>query len=141
MTIANALTQIASVVSGVSGIKAAPANPAENINEYPFCLIYVMEGTTEISETGTRLHLFNVAIDLLTVRRDISLDMAILTPFLDSIPQALLSEVSSGGDLFQGGIDTWGMLREEFLPFYPYAGVDMIGYRFTMEACKLRVNL
>jgi hypothetical protein len=141
MTIASALTAIAATVAGVSGVKRAPDNPAENINEYPFALIYVMDGNINIGPVGTKKSLLSISIDLLTVRRDISLDMAILTPYLDSIPLALVGEVSIGGDLFSGTINTFGNLKLEFLPFYPYAGAEMIGYRFVMEDVKLLLNL
>jgi hypothetical protein len=141
MTIATALTAISAVVAGVSGIKRAPDNPMENINEYPFALTYVMDGTLNIGPVGTKKSLLNIAIDLLTPRRDISLDMAILTPYLDSIPTALVSEISYSGDIFSGTINTFGSLRLEFLPFYDYAGAQMIGYRFIMENVKLLVNL
>jgi hypothetical protein len=141
MTITSALTAIAAVVAGVSGIKRAPDNPMENINEYPFALIYVMDGAINIGPIGTKKSLINIAIDLLTVRRDISLDMAILTPYLDSLALALVSELSTGGDQFTNTISTFGVLRLEFLPIYPYAGAEMIGYRFVMEDVKLLLNL
>lgn len=141
MTISTALTAISAVVAGVSGIKRAPDNPMENINEYPFALTYVMDGFLNIGPIGTKKSLINIAIDLLTPRRDISLDMAILTPYLDSIPTALVSEVSVGGDVFSGTISTYENLRLEFLPFYDYAGAPMIGYRFTLENVKLLTNL
>ena len=141
MTITTALTAISGTVAGVSGIKRAPDNPMENINEYPFALIYVMDGTLNIGPVGTKKSLLNIAIDLLTPRRDISLDMAILTPYLDSIPLALVSEVSPGGDVFSGNINTFGSIHLEFLPMYDYAGAQMIGYRFIMEDVKLLVNL
>ena len=141
MTVTAALTAIAATVAGVSGVKTAPANPQENINEYPFALVYAMEGVQNIGPIGARKVLFNVAIDLLTIRRDISIDMAILTPFLDSIPGALSGEIHTSGDLFSGTIQTFENVRFEFLPAYPYAGADMIGYRFVMENIKILVDL
>lgn len=141
MTIAAALTAISATVAGVSGIKSAPDNPQENINEYPFALTYVMDGTLNIGPIGTRKSLLNISIDLLTVRRDISLDMAILTPYLDSIPHALASEISYTGDRFSNTLETFEKITLQFLPFYDYAGAQMIGYRFIMENVKLLVNL
>jgi hypothetical protein len=141
VTIATALTAIAAVVAGVSGIKRAPDTPSENINEYPFALTYVMDGAINIGPIGTKKSLLSISIDLLTVRRDIALDMAILTPYLDSIPLALVSELSTGGDQFSNTISTFGNLHIEFLPLYPYAGAEMIGYRFVMEEVKFLMNL
>lgn len=141
MTITTALAAIAGVVAGVSGIKTAPANPRESINEYPFAVTYVMDGVLNVGPIGTKKSLLNIAIDLLTVRRDIEIDMAVLTPFLDTVPAALVGEVSIGGDVFSGTINTFENLRLEFLPLYDYGGVPMIGYRFIMENVKLLVSL
>lgn len=141
MTLTTAITAIAASVASVSGIARAPSNPMENINEYPFALIYLLEGVVNDGPIATRKSLTSIAIDLLTVRRDVNLDMAILTPFLDTVPTALLTEMSYNGDRFSNTIETFEQIRIEFMPLYPYAGVDMIGYRFIMENVKILINL
>lgn len=140
-TLTGAITAIAAVVAGVNGVKSAPAMPTEQMSDYPFAMTYLTGGNIEVSPIGTRRSLISVAIDLLTPRRDLALDMAILLPFVDSIPAALLAEVSDGGDIFSGNIETFGSIAITFLPGVDFGGVPMIGYRFSMENVKLQVNL
>ena len=141
MTHATALAAIAAVVDGVSGITLAPTYPRETMNESPFAVTYVSSGEIDIGPIGTRKSLENIAIDVLVVRRDVALDMETLTPFLDSIPAALLAEVSTGGDIFSGTISTFESISIEFLPFIDYGAVQMIGYRFMMNNVKILISL
>lgn len=140
-SLAGACTAIASVVAGVSGVKAAPANPTENINERIFALTYVMSNAVEISEIGTKQNLANIAVDLITPLSTLSDDIAALLALVDTISTALISETSSGGDMFGNAIDTFSFLRVEFIPYYPYSGVNCIAYRFTLEDVKQKINL
>ena len=136
-THATALAAIAAVVESVSGITSAPTYPHEQMNESPFAVTYVLTSEIDAGPIGTRKSLSNIAIDVLVVRRDIALDMEILTPFLDSVPLALLSEISVGGDIFSATIDTFESISVEFIPQIDYASVQMIGYRFTLNNVKI----
>ena len=140
-TVAGAITAIAAVVDAVSGVTLAPTYPRETMNESPFAVTYLVSGEIDVGPIGSRKMLLNIAVDLLIPRRDIALDMETLLPFVDSIPAALLSEVSTGGDIFSGTIDTFEMLATEFIPSVEYGGVQMIGYRFTMMNVKILVDL
>ena len=141
MTVATAIAAIAAVVDGVSGVTLAPTYPRETMNESPFAVTYVITGEIDVGPIGTRKSLLNIAIDLLIPRRDISLDMQTLTPFLDSVPAALLAEVSTGGDVFSGTIDTFEFISIEFIPDVVYGGVQHIGYRFLMNNVKFLISL
>jgi len=141
MTVATAVAAIAAVVDGVSGVTLAPTYPRETMNESPFAVTYVITGEIDIGPIGTRKSLLNIAIDLLIPRRDIALDMETLTPFLDTVPAALLGELSTGGDIFSGTINTFDFLSIEFIPDVVYGGVQHIGYRFLMNNVKLLINL
>ena len=136
-----ACTAIAAVVASVSGVNAAPATPQDNINERVFALTYPMSAELDIGPLGTRGELWNVASDLLTPHSNTSQNLSALIPILVLVLTALNSEMVSGGDFFGGAIDTTATIRVEFLPFYPYSGVDCIGYRVTLEGVKLMVNL
>lgn len=136
-----AVTEVAEVVAAVSGITAAPANPAENLGRGVFALTYLMTATTEISETGTKMHLSTVAVDVLTPRTDLDRDLARLLPIVDLIDTALLTEITTVSAFFDGSIDTYETLRWEFLPSYPYSGVECIGYRVMLEGVKQKINL
>lgn len=136
-----AVTEVAEVIAAVSGILAAPATPESNINERVFALTYLMTATTEISETGTMMHLANIAVDVLTPLTNLSQNITALLPIIDLVDTALLTEITNTSRFFDGSIDTFENLRVEFLPFYPYSGVDCIGYRFTLENVKQKINL
>jgi len=140
-THAAAIAAIAAVVDSVSGITLAPTYPRETMNETPFAVTYVTNGEIDAGPIGTRKSLTNIAIDVLIIRRDIALDMETLTPFIDSVPAALLTEISTGGDIFSGTIDTFESISIEFLPQIDYGGVQMIGYRFLMNNVKILVSL
>lgn len=140
-TIQGAVTAIAAKVATVSGVGAAPSNPQENINERVFALTYLMFNTVEISEIGTKQNLANIAVDLLTPLSSLEQDTNTLTTLIDPISTAMIEEMSSGGDAFGGAIDTFSNLLVEFIPFYPYSGVNCIAYRFTLEGVKQKINL
>lgn len=140
-TFNGAVTAIAAVVDGVTGINVAPAYPQENINERVFALTYLMTSLTEISETGTKQHLALISIDLLTPLLNLKEDLMVLLPLADSVSTALITEATTGGDMFSGTIDTFTNLRIEFLPSYTYANVQMIGYRIMLEDVKLKLDL
>ena len=141
MTVATAVAAIAAVVDGVSGVTLAPTYPRETMNESPFAVTYVVGGEIDAGPIGTRKSLLSIAIDLLIPRRDIALDMETLLPFVDSIPAALLTEVSTSGDIFSGTISTFDFITIEFIPSIDYGGVQMIGYRFLMNNVKLLISL
>lgn len=136
-----AVTEIAEVVAGVAGINAAPATPDENINERVFALTYLMSSVTEISETGTKQHLSNIHVDILTPLENVGRNIAALLPIVDLVDAALIAEITTVSAFFDGSIDTYAKLRWEFLPFYPYSGKDCIGYRAILEDVKQKINL
>ena len=140
MSVRTALDAIVSVVSGVSGIRQAPVNPTEGANVYPFAMSYVMNGRLVNGAIGTRKHLVNIAIELLTARKDLARDMALISPYIDSISSALLAEVSDGGTQFSGTISAFEAIDYEVLNSYVYGTVEMIGYRFIMTNVKILEN-
>lgn len=137
----NVITQVADVVSRVQGIRQAPVNPSETQNIDPFAVTYLFNGRIEIGPVGTRKNLHQIAVDVFVARTDLPRNLATLHPFVDSVPFALMSEVSDGGSLFNSTIQTFGGLETTFLPSVDYGGKQMIGYRFVMEDVKVLVNL
>ena len=140
MSVRTALDAIVGVVSAVSGIRQAPTNPTDNPSIYPFAVCYVMDGQLVNGAMGTRKHLVNIAIELLTARKDLARDMALISPYIDSICSALLAQVSGTGARFGGTISAFEGINYELLPEVNYANVQMIGYRFTMTNVKILEN-
>lgn len=135
-----AKTQIARVVSDVTGIRQALVNPGETQNEYPFAAIYLASGNLGAGAQGTRKSLYNVVVDVLTRRINLPDDLALLDPFVDSLPAALLAEVSGDGERFEQTISTFDEITMQFIPMTKYAEVEMIGYRFILNDVKILAN-
>ena len=141
-TLKGAVTAVAAVVAGVSGVDASPAYPQFNISDRIFALNYIMTSVIEISETGTKQHLAMIACDLITPLTDAANeDIEVVLGLIDSISTALITEATSGGDMFSGALDTFTNLRIEFLPNYIYQNVQYIGYRIMLEDVKLKLDL
>jgi hypothetical protein len=138
---ATLVSEVAEVIAAVSGITAAPASPSENIGRGVFALTYLMTSTTEISETGTMQHLATVAVDILTPRTDLDRNITALLPIVDLVDTALITEITTVSAFFDGAIDTYEILRWEFLPLYPYSGIECVGYRAMLENVKQKINL
>lgn len=139
--IVTALSGIATVVSGVTGIKKTDQPPVDVESEYPFSVVYFVSGNVAAAPVGTKKNLFNVAVEVLTKKIKLANDLALVNPFLDSVPLALIGEVSVGGGQFGHSIETFDNVTIEFLPDYPYNNVPMIGYRFIMNNVKILISL
>jgi len=140
MSVNTALAAIVAVVADISGIRRVPSKPTETANVYPFAVAYVMDGQLVNGAIGSRKHLVNIAIELLTARKDLARDMALISPYIDTISSALLAEVSDSGDRFGNTISAFEGINYELLPEVNYAGVQMIGYRFTLTNVKILEN-
>ena len=138
-TIESCIPEIAFVVTHVNGINGAQSTPRENESSYPFAMVYLLDGEVMNDVTQGIIDLHNIAVDLLVPRIwDLADSLPMLHPILDNLKNALWSEVAtSSGSHFNTSIDTFSNLRIQFLPEYPYAGTDLIGYRLIMEGVKL----
>lgn len=141
----NAVEQVVAVLSGVAGLRDVPVNPPEQMGAQTFAVAYPQSGKVELSPTGTRRSLHNIAVDVLTVRTDLARDIALVKPFIDTVPDALLRQVSydsdgNPGGQFAGSIETFASLSYSWMTSN-YAGVDVVGYHFLMEDVKILVNL
>jgi hypothetical protein len=140
MNIDSAIREIASVVEDVAGIEQAPTYPPEGTAKNMVALTYVQNGNMEIASEGARHSLWDVNIDILRRRVEMSKDMEALLSVLDPLKDALAAEVSwnggTVGDQFDNTIETFLSLKIEFIPEYDYQSVKYIGYRFTMIGVK-----
>lgn len=136
----SAIKEIANVVGDVAGIEQAPNYPPEGTAKNLVALTYIQGGTMDIASDGARHGLWDVNIDLLRRRVDMSKDIEALTVLLDPLKDALAAEVSwdgsTAGDQFSNTIETFLSLKVEFVPEYDYQSVKYIGYRFTMVGVK-----
>lgn len=134
------ILKISEVVAGVSGIVQSQPNPKEKQNVYPFAITYPADGDIAMGATGTRKSLDNIVVEVMKSRVDLPRDLAAMVQFYDTVPAALIAEVSGNGNRFDGTISTFGNIRRQFVPGVDYAGVILIGYRFIMQDVKILID-
>jgi len=143
----NAINEIVTVVRTVTGILQVPVNPPETINVPVFALVYAESGDiginamgqTSLGSVGNRAAFHTVAIDILTTRSDLAVNLAFMKPFVDTVSAALLAQCSPGGGMFNSSITTFGRIHYEWVN-PKYAGVQYTGYHFTMNEVKILIN-
>lgn len=122
-----------------------PINPTSVQSYSTFAITYPFSGSFDASPVGTRKGLHNIAIDALTKEIDIARATATMKPLIDTIPTALIQEVSydsdgNPGDCFNASINTFARVSYSWLQS-DYGGVPVIGYHFLMEDVKIITNL
>ena len=139
MSVKDACVQIAAVVGGVTGIRYASDTPPENNNTWPIAVVFPLSGNQAAGPIGTRRGLHNIVIDVLIAKQQSTLPrrLEFLVPLLDSIPAALLAEVTDSGDRFSSTIDTFAQINYQWIPITDYTGTPCEGYRFTMTDVKI----
>ena len=143
--IVTAISEIATVLRTVTALKNVQQYPPEQMNYDLYAVIYPNSGSVDVAPTGTRETLHNINIDVLRQRTDLARDMTALYPLIDSIPNALMLQVSydsdgTPGSQFNDSIETFGNLSYSLIQS-DYGGTPVIGYRFIMEETKIQVNL
>ena len=143
--IVTAINQIVTVLKTVTALKNVQGYPPEQMNYDLYAVVYPNNGSIDVAPVGTRETLHNINIDVLRQRTDLARDMTVLYPLIDSVPNALLLEVSydsdgTPGSQFSNSIETFGNLSYSLIQS-DYGGTPVIGYRFIMEETKIQVNL
>lgn len=136
----SAVTAIVGVLANVTGLRQVPINPPETMNAETFAIVYPQSGQIDIGPIGSRKALHVIAVDVLTKRTDLARNIATVKPFIDTVSNALIGEVSVGGTLFSNTINTFGSLSYSWVSS-DYAGVAVVGYHFMMNDVKILVNL
>lgn len=146
----NCILEIVKVLRTVSpftnGNNQVPLNPPTMMSYSTFAVVYPFTGTMDTGPTGSRKYLHNIAIDVLTKNMDLARAIETMKPLIDTVPTALIREVSydSDGDpggQFNNNISTFASLTYQFIPQGDYGGVPVIGYHFAMNDVKILVNL
>jgi hypothetical protein len=143
-----AVRNVVTVLRGVSPFtnsNQVPLNPPETQSYTMFAIVYPFSGSIDVGPTATRKALHSIAIDVLRKRADLARDIEAVKPLIDTVPDALIREVSydsdsNPGDRFSNSISTFGKLSYTWIST-DYAGVAHIGYHFLMEDVKILINL
>jgi len=133
---------IANVVAATSAIKGVQSLPMDNANDYPFAMVYLLEGNSGNNTSQSLEDLDNIAIDILVpLEWGLGKCFPLLNAAIDELKVDLVKEVTNDvghqGGHFSFSIDTFQDLQIYFLPEYPYGNVQMIGYRIVIMQVKL----
>jgi len=130
------IAQVATTLAGVSGIRKAPVNPEEQMNVFPFAVVYPLEGVSTFGTPGERLALDSIVIEVHVARKDLPRDVATSLPFADSVPAALMSDMTA--TQWAGTIDTYEAINWTFTAL-GWGGIETLGFRFTISGIKRRI--
>lgn len=134
-TVAQVLTAVAGKVATITTIKRAPTYPEEQLNVFPFAVIYASSGDEAGNTPGERISLMTVTIELHVARQDMPRDITKAIPYGDSIPDVFFNDVTIGGvvSTFEGITWTFGALD--------WGAQKTLGYRFLINGIKRRITL
>lgn len=139
----NAITEIVNVLKTVQGLENVPFNPVETMSYSTFAIVYPFSGNVDVSPTGTRKNLHNIAIDVFTKRTDLARNLQTLYPLIDLVSHALLSQISitgtTPGSIFNNSINTFEQLTYTW-SVSEYGGIQVVGYHFLMVNVKILVT-
>jgi len=129
---------IATVVAAADSIKGTQSLPNDIQGEYPFAMVYLLDGEAGNDITQGLIDLVNIAIDILAPTEwSLGTLFPLFNAALDELKVDLVAEVVGSGGHFSNSIDTFAQLRFYFIPEYPFGNIPMLGYRIVMEQVKL----
>ena len=139
MALVDVIEKIAACVGGISGIRAAPTYPDEQINVFPFAVVYPESGEASFGgPAGLRLNLDAVVVELHVARKDLPRDIENALPYVDSIPNEIMDELldtklTATVDTFESITWTFGALN--------WGAQETLGFRFTINGIKRLVAI
>ena len=125
----------------IEGIRKAPDYPPENLNVFPFSVVYPGKGEWNSDTPGGKRWLGSVIVELHIARVDLARDVQAALGYHESIPNALLKPVATvNGDRFASTIATFGTI-DEYFGALNWANTDTIGWRWTINGIKMQSTI
>ena len=125
----------------ITGIRKAPDYPPEQLNVFPFIMVYPGKGEWNSDTPGGKRWLGSVIVELHIARVDLARDVEAALGYYESIPNALLKPVATmAGDRFVSTIDTFGTI-DEYFGKLDWADTQTIGWRWTINGIKMRSDI
>ena len=135
-TLADAISRVAQILGSVPGIRQAPEAPPEQMNVFPFAVVYPADGEHTFGTPGERLAMEAISIEIHVARKDLPRDVATSLPFADSIPDALMADMV--GTQWNSTIDTFDRINWTFGTL-GWGGMETIGFKFLISGVKRRI--
>lgn len=137
-TLQQVIDAIQDDLGALTGIREAPDEAPENMNVFPFVVVYPSSGEWRSDIPGNKIGLHTLTVELHVARKDLPRDIQKAMAYSESIPNTLLKAVAStSGDLFASTISTFDRITYTFGPL-GWAGVDTLGFRFQVIGVKMQ---
>lgn len=133
-TVQDAVKDIAGVVRALAGIKQAPDYALDQINTFPFALVYPRVGTFETAPIEVQTGLHTIVIEIHVEKKLLPNDIKRVIAYVDSVPAALHKALKDGTF---STVQTWETIRYEFGAL-GWGGMDTMGVRFYIERVKVQ---
>ena len=131
-TLKGAIEEIQDEVGSVSGIRKAPDQPPEKLTHFPYAIAYPDTGFVQQQSEGFRTHLHDIVVEIHVARKDLPRDIKAVIGYVETIPAEIWGNLGN-----YTNIQTIGNISYEFTTF-EYAGIETIGWRFTLEGVKFQ---
>jgi hypothetical protein len=133
-TLDDAITAAIGYVGGLTGIQLAPTEPPEKIGDFPFVAGYPSDGEWIETPAGLKTGLHNVIIELHVARKDLPFDYALAIPYVDSIPNVLMSNLTSK---WAGTISTFDRITYRWGEM-EWGSQKTLGLQFIVQGVKIQ---
>lgn len=129
-----AIDALSAIIRAVSGVRVVPDDPPDNINIYPFAVVYDGGGQDIFDAPGSRRSLDSLIVEVHFSRKDLQKAIQQAMPLRDTIANAIMDDptITSTVDTFESLSRTFGPLA------WGDPAVQNVGYRFTLNNVKRR---
>ena len=139
MALQDAIDQIVTTVKAVANVRYVPNYPPDQLPSGVSVIPFPSTGVFSFNTPEDLRGVHEVQVLVLVPHRDTARDLKTLSPMIDAIPLALMSQLRT--DQLGGTVDLFSAVRYEQAPELLVNDIKYIGYQFTIEGLKIRANL
>jgi len=129
----DALAEIIDELQTMSGIRRVPDEPPENIDQFPFAIVYPLTGVYTVGPSTLMKGLHSINIELHVARKDLPRDYSTVIDLIDEIPYQI-NKLRKDGKLT--AMSTFGDFTFTFGPL-SWANVETLGVTYTLTEVKV----
>ena len=138
MAIQDVVDELAATIGAVTDMhkRRALEYPPDQIAQETAIIRLAPGGEWYVESAGSYRSLHNLIIEIYRPFKDLARDIEALMAYADSVPLAILADVTLGGSC-----DTYERLVPNGVTISSYAGVSMVLISWTLENIKIRGTL